>query len=40
MSWWVYIKYLVILKWNSVFRKKEETSEPMYIYEQDLSDDK
>ena len=34
----VYLKNLLILKWNTWFRKKEDKPGPMFIYEQD--DDK
>lgn len=40
MSWFTYIKYMLILRWNILFRKKEEKPGPLYIYEQDLDNDK
>lgn len=40
MNWFTYIKYMIILKWNTLFRKKDETPGNVYIYEQDLDNDK
>jgi len=40
MNWFTYMKYMLILKWNNVFRKKENKPGPIYIYEQDLDKDK
>lgn len=40
MNWFTYIKYMIILKWNTWFRKKEDQPGPIYIYEQDTWDDK
>lgn len=40
MSRFTYIKYMLILRWNMLFRKKEEKPGPIYIYEQDLDNDK
>lgn len=39
MKWHIYLKYMLILKWNSLFRKEEKPG-PLYIYEQDLDKDK
>ena len=34
----VYFKYLIILKWNTWFRKDEDTPGSIFIYEQDDDD--
>lgn len=38
MNWLTYIKYMLILKWNSLFQKKEERGN-IYIYEQKPKDE-
>jgi hypothetical protein len=40
MNWFTYMKYMIILKWNTMFRKKEDRPGQVYIYEQDLDKDK
>ena len=40
MNWFTYMKYMLILKWNTLFRKKEDKPGPVYIYEQDPNNDK
>lgn len=40
MSWLTYMKYMLILKWNELFQKKDEKPGPVYIYEQDMDNDK
>lgn len=40
MNWLTYIKYMIILKWNTLFRKKEDKPGATYIYEQDFDSDK
>lgn len=37
MNWFTYIKYMCIMKWNSLFSKKEERGN-IYIYEQNPED--
>lgn len=39
MNWFTYIKYMIILRWNTLFRRKSEKGH-LYIYEQNLDDDK
>lgn len=40
MNWFTYMKYMLVLKWNTLFRKKEDKPSPTYIYEQDPYNDK
>lgn len=40
MNWLTYMKYMLILKWNELFQKKDEKPGPVYIYEQDIDNDK
>lgn len=37
MNWFIYIKYMIILRWNMLRGRKSEKGH-VYIYEQDLED--